>query len=270
MLSEKPWKLMDFLVVMALLSTLLLVGIFSNLLASTRAEVSVDAGSQAVNFTVYLCFYGTILALVHLMVRGRGASWRTAFGFRSRREWSALLMALGVTFIVLPIARYLGTLSVNLMDRVHLTAVPQQSVQMLQTNVSVSSQVFLGVLAIMVAPVTEEVLFRGILYPFVKQRGYPKAALLGSAILFGALHLNLMTFVPLTFLGLILAWLYDSTDNLVAPIFAHSLFNFDNFLQATLNWKWIVIDFATFALGGCLVGLVILFRQPNGGEERQI
>ena len=79
MLSEKPWKLMDFLVVMTLLSTLLLVGIFSNLIASTRADVSVDAGSQVVNFTVYLCFYGTILALVHLMVRGRGASWRNAW-----------------------------------------------------------------------------------------------------------------------------------------------------------------------------------------------
>jgi len=31
-----------------------------------------------------------------------------------------------------------------------------------------------------------------------------------------------------------------------------------------------VIDFATFALGGCLVGVAILFRQPNGGENRQI
>jgi len=79
-----------------------------------------------------------------------------------------------------------------------------------------------------------------------------------------------MTFVPLTFLGLILAWLYDSTDNLIAPIFAHSLFNLDNFLQATLNWKWIVIDLATFALGACLVGLVILFRQANDEEKRQI
>src|SRR6266480_53374 len=270
MLSEKPWKPMDFLMVVTLLFTLLLGGIFANLLASARADVSVDAGSQVVNFAVSLCLYGTILALVHLMVRARGASWRTAFGFRSTRQFSALLMAMGVTFIVLPIARCLKTLSVALMDRIHLKAVPQQAVQMLQTDVSVGSQVFLGVLAILVAPLTEEILFRGILYPFVKQRGYPKAALLGSAILFGALHLNLMTFVPLTFLGLILAWLYDSTDNLVAPIFAHSLFNLDNFLQATLNWKWIVIDLATFALGACLVGLVILFRQANDEEKRQI
>jgi len=40
MLFEKPWKLMDFLAVMALLSSLLLGGIFSNLLASTCADFS--------------------------------------------------------------------------------------------------------------------------------------------------------------------------------------------------------------------------------------
>ena len=30
-----------------------------------------------------------------------------------------------------------------------------------------------------------------------------------------------MTFLPLTFLGLVLAWLYEITDNLTAPILAH-------------------------------------------------
>jgi len=271
MLSEKPWKLMDFLMVVMLLFTLLLGGIFASLLASARADAAVNAQGETVNFTISLGLYGTILGLVHLMVRGRGASWRTAFGFRSPRQLSALLLALGVTFIILPIARCLGSLSGKLMEMIHLKAVPQQAIQMLQTHVSVGSQVFLGVLAIVVAPVTEEILFRGILYPFVKQRGYPKAALIGSSILFGALHLNLMTFVPLTFLGLILAWLYDATDNLAALIFAHGLFNFDNFLQATLkisNWNWILIDCATFAAGGCLVGLVIFFRQPGAEKWR--
>ena len=255
---------------MTLLFTLLLAGIGSSLLAASGgADAAMNAHSEAVNFAISLCVYGTMLALVHMIVRGRGTSWRAAFGFTPAGLLSALVMALGVTFIVLPIARYLGTLSVDLMEKVHWKAVPQQSVQMLQNNGSAGTRIFLGVLAIVVAPVTEEVLFRGILYPYVKQLGYPRAALFGSAILFGALHLNLMTFVPLTFLGLILAWLYDATDNLAAPIFAHSLFNFDNFLQAvlkTLDWNWIFIDFATFFIGGGLVGVVILFRQARGAK----
>jgi len=232
MLSERPWKLMDFLAVMALLSLLLVVGVLSNILSASRSDVPVDMQSQAVNFAVSLCLYGGIVALVHLMVRSRESSWRSAFGFRSSRPIAALLMALGVTCIVLPIAWYLGILSVQVMDMLRWKVEPQPSVQVLQTSASFGPQVFLAILAIVVAPVTEELLFRGILFAFVKQQGYPKLAMWGTALLFGALHLNLMTFVPLTFLGLVLAWLYDTTDNLVAPIFAHSLFNLANFFRA--------------------------------------
>jgi len=232
MLSEKPWKLVDFLVVIVLLAMLLVGGIFSNIFAATRTGAPADTDTQIVNFSVSLCLYGAILALVHLMVRGRQSDWGTAFGFSSTRQLSAVLMALGVTCIVLPIAWYLGILSVQVMEMFRLRAVPQPSVQVLQTTVAAGPQVFLAFLAVVVAPVTEELLFRGILYPFVKQRGFPRLALWGTAVLFGALHLNLMTFVPLTFLGLVLAWLYDTTDNLLAPIFAHSLFNLANFFRA--------------------------------------
>ena len=88
---------MDFLAVMALLSMLLVVGVFSNILSASRGDASVDAQSQAVNFAVSLCLYGAILALVHLMVRSRESNWRNAFGFTSTRPFAALLMALGVT-----------------------------------------------------------------------------------------------------------------------------------------------------------------------------
>ena len=233
MLSTKPRKLMDFLTVIVLLSVLLLGGIFSNLLSATAPDVPAQRQNEAVNFAVSLCLYGAILGLVHLIVRTRQTNWPTAFGFTSTRQMSALLLALGVTCIVLPIAWYLlGPLSVKVMEHLGRRAVPQTSVQVLQTSASVGPQIFLAILAVFVAPVTEELLFRGILYPFIKQRGYPNLALWGTAVLFGALHLNLMTFVPLTFLGVVLAWLYDTTDNLAAPIFAHSLFNLANFFRA--------------------------------------
>ena len=233
MLSTKPWKLMDFLTVIVLLSVLLLGGIFSNLLSATAPDVPAQRQNEAVNFAVSLCLYGAILGLVHLIVRTRQTNWPTAFGFTSTRQMSALLLALGVTCIVLPIAWYLlGPLSVKVTEHLGRQAVPQTSVQVLQTSASVGPQIFLAILAVFVAPVTEELLFRGILYPFIKQRGYPNLALWGTAVLFGALHLNLMTFVPLTFLGVVLAWLYDTTDNLAAPIFAHSLFNLANFFRA--------------------------------------
>ena len=55
-------------------------------------------------------------------------------------------------------------------------------------------------------------------------------ALWGTSLLFALTHANAMTFVPLTFLAVVLVLLYEATDNLLAPILTHSLFNAANFV----------------------------------------
>ena len=57
----------------------------------------------------------------------------------------------------------------------------------------------------------------------------------GVSALFALIHVNLPTFVPLFALALALTWLYERTDNLLAPIIAHALFNAANF--AVLLWQ---------------------------------
>jgi membrane protease YdiL (CAAX protease family) len=42
--------------------------------------------------------------------------------------------------------------------------------------------------------------------------------------------MNLAVFVPLTFLAVILVWVYESTGNLLAPIAVHCVFNAANFV----------------------------------------
>jgi membrane protease YdiL (CAAX protease family) len=82
--------------------------------------------------------------------------------------------------------------------------------------------------AVVLAPVAEEFIFRGMLYPFVKQLGYPRLAWLGVSFVFALVHLNGAIFLPLFVLALALTWLYEKTDNLLAPITAHALFNAAN------------------------------------------
>jgi len=56
-------------------------------------------------------------------------------------------------------------------------------------------------------------------------------ALWGTALFFAVSHANLMAFLPLTFFGLVLALLYEATDNLLAPITTHALFNAVNLVM---------------------------------------
>jgi len=86
-----------------------------------------------------------------------------------------------------------------------------------------------------VVPAAEEMLFRGLLYPWIKKAGFPKLAFWGSSLLFALIHLNLMTFLPLFVLALILTALYEKTNNLLAPITAHTLFNAVNLVMLYIS-----------------------------------
>src|SRR4029077_4227488 len=100
----------------------------------------------------------------------------------------------------------------------HVKPEPQQSIQTLEMATAWWERLALGIVTVLLAPVAEEILFRGLLYPWIKQAGFPRLALWGTSFLFAAVHMNLMTFLPLLVLALALTLLYERTDNLLAPI----------------------------------------------------
>ncbi len=79
--------------------------------------------------------------------------------------------------------------------------------------------------ACILAPVLEEMLFRGIiLRSFLKQ--YSKwAAIVGSATLFGVAHMNLYQFVVALVVGIGCGWLYERTRSLLPCIALHGAYN---------------------------------------------
>ena len=61
---------------------------------------------------------------------------------------------------------------------------------------------------LLVAPVTEEILFRGIIVRGFEKNYTRRTAIVGSAVLFGMIHLNPWQFVSASIGGLLLAWIY--------------------------------------------------------------
>ena len=80
-------------------------------------------------------------------------------------------------------------------------------------------------LASIVAPITEELIFRAGLFRYARTRLPRWAALLLPAVLFGALHGNLASFPQLVALGVIFSLAYERTGNIAVPMLAHALFN---------------------------------------------
>lgn len=83
--------------------------------------------------------------------------------------------------------------------------------------------VILVVVAGLIIPIAEEVLFRGLLYGWLRRWG-PWVAMTGSALLFGLPH-GPAAAVPATVLGLGFAWLRERDGSLLGPALLHVLNN---------------------------------------------
>ncbi|HEX7173160.1 MAG TPA: type II CAAX endopeptidase family protein [Candidatus Limnocylindria bacterium] len=93
----------------------------------------------------------------------------------------------------------------------------------------------MAVLAIVIlAPIAEEIFFRGVIFNAFLREGGRRWAFLGSSALFAVIHLSLVAAIPIFLLGLALAWVYDRTNNLLAPIAMHIVVNGASVLLALL------------------------------------
>lgn len=230
MVLGRPWRLETF----ARSFIALLLCFYGGLLLSwwsvhVRGDEA-DASGSVVNVLIaVLSFQGAACVLVYRFLREHAIGWADAFGLRVDWKRALVFGAIGA-IAFLGAGLLLQSASVRIMERFHLEPKEQRVVEVLRTTGTLSSRVVLGVAAILLAPLAEELLFRGILYPAIKQAGHPRAALWGTSLAFAAIHLNLATFLPLLTLALVLTWLYETTGNLLAPIAAHSLFNSMNFV----------------------------------------
>ncbi len=73
-----------------------------------------------------------------------------------------------------------------------------------------------------IAPIAEELFFRGFVYGGLRGRIGTLGAMLVSTVFFTALHFTLDQFIPIFALGLILAWLYERTGSLYPGMLLHS------------------------------------------------
>ena len=91
-----------------------------------------------------------------------------------------------------------------------------------------------------IAGISEEILFRGVLQPWMENAWGMMAGLLVSSILFGLVHaVTILYFVMATavsiYLGLYLD--YDNTRNLLTPIIIHSLYDFFAFVVILHSYR---------------------------------
>jgi|GEM_PF-136196 len=237
----RAWPLEDIHEINETKLILLLAMVFSGMFLTYFAGRQIKGGIELKNPVVamsiaVLTFQGVALLLVHFFLRQHHTGWAEGLGF-DRNPSQSLLIGIGAGILVLyPVLR-LNELCFHLFERLTLHPQEQQAVEILrQANTFLGRAVsFVG--TVLIAPAGEEILFRGVLYPWAKRKFSQSAALWGTALLFGFIHVNLSSFIPLTLLAVILVLLYEYTGNLLAPIAVHCVFNGANFIALFYQQK---------------------------------
>ena len=81
-----------------------------------------------------------------------------------------------------------------------------------------------------IAPISEETIFRGFIYGWLHRWGPALLAIPLSAVIFAAVHQQLVLFLPLFFVGVVLASLYQGSRSIIPGILTHALFNLPNII----------------------------------------
>ena len=226
MLTAKPWRdesVLQFCGAQLLCFCLALMT--AGLLQKAGLAAFQPPDGYGVVLVSTLGFQGVTWVLILFFLRQHQVGWREAFGFRGPQLPRALLMAVLFGIAIILVVSVLHLFSEEILARLGWPSEEQVAVMLLANTRQWWMRVYLGVFAIVLAPVAEEFIFRGTLYPFVKQLGWPRLAWFGVSFAFALVHDDAATFVPLFVLALALTWLYEKTDNLLAPIAAHALFN---------------------------------------------
>ncbi len=94
---------------------------------------------------------------------------------------------------------------------------------------------FMAPVVILVAPIAEEIFFRGFLHKGLRRRLPVWGAAVVSSIVFGLVHVHPLLMPALFVVGLGLALLYERQRSLLAPVVAHATFNILGFVTIALG-----------------------------------
>jgi membrane protease YdiL (CAAX protease family) len=240
-LPDGFWKFESLLRLGMLVLMSFSAGIFISYLgagpAARALHLAPDFVAQVMGF---FFMQGLAVAWVSMFVAEHDLTWAEAFGFR-RAPGRSVLTACITMLLAWPVAiMVIGMLAALFLNWCGLAPELQVTVSFIKRHPPAWQLVVMAFTAVILAPLAEEALFRGILYTTLKQRGYPRLAWWGNAVLFGIIHVNLTAFLPMVFLGLVWTWLYERTGNLLASIAGHMIFNATSFaLLVADNPEWL-------------------------------
>jgi membrane protease YdiL (CAAX protease family) len=191
-------------------------------------EPEADLTNIVLTVTAALVIMGVLLLWLSTYHKG----WLGVMRLPGRRTWSkeigaGVLFGLGLYPVIVIVVGGLLTYLLQTISGDHVEA-PEQVGEHLPAIGTALTIVY----AIVIAPIGEELFFRGVLFRALRDRHGFWIGAVGSAIGFGLIHFipdaaadTALLMIAMFFTGIALCFLYERRGTIVAPLAAHVTFN---------------------------------------------
>lgn len=216
-IAARSWKTWQ---VVMLLSTLFLL----YFLAMFSGQLFYEEQIPFVRLVITLCIYTILMTMIGITNHRRGENWGSSLGMGVSNVRKLLLSPV-VYLAVIPFIMLVSKGYHLLLERIYSSEVELQEVAHIVSGNLSWLEILYMITAIFIAPVYEEMMFRGILFPYFSKRAGLIPATVIVSVLFALMHFHGPSFVPLVLLSGTLCLAYWRTGSLWTSIGVHMIFN---------------------------------------------
>lgn len=148
-----------------------------------------------------------------------------SLGINFKDFFKKIKLGIATYITIMPILVLLIVFLGNLAQRLNYQPPLHPLVNIILEEKNIFFLIFLFLLGAVIGPIIEEIFFRGFAYPAIKKKTGIFFSIIITATFFAALHQNLFAFLPIFFLGAVLAYIYEKSDSLIPSITVHILHN---------------------------------------------
>ncbi len=206
---------------------ILLAGLGLFFIMAMEAPSSEEAGAAKEGALVVSMAFNLIVCagLLVYLHRLRGLNPAELFGLQHMHWRSLGLAVLMFAVITLISVNLVSAATVNWLKDIWPELEPQETVKAFQESGSITFKILVIIAAVVIAPLAEEILFRGFVYGVLKRYTDAPFAALSSSLMFAVIHMHVGSLLPLWMLAVLFCLAYEITGCLLVPMLLHAIFN---------------------------------------------
>ncbi|HHW60854.1 MAG TPA: CPBP family intramembrane metalloprotease [Syntrophomonadaceae bacterium] len=218
MVNKPRWGWVE--VILAYAATMLVVTIYGWYVAPylTAYFQTGPVGNFFLAFLLqFLCLVGFTYLLAAGLSRGSwhdlGVKWVSASSFFRYGLAGGLGLTILILILSIPIQYFQPQLE------------PQYFETMLRSTQDLASIVLILIIGTVLGPFSEELFYRGMLYPVCRRYLGPVGGAILAGAIFGVAHWDLWRTIPLAIGGMTLCYFYEKTGSILVTTLAHGVWN---------------------------------------------